>query len=155
MTQPELIIANEFHLDILIGLVSEFCDIDQHPFDRQRVERSLNPLLKHDNYGMVFLVESGGITQSHAEPAFDGYAVVTWGYSLESGGREALIDEIYLQKRGEGLGAIVMTQIFDAMRERGISRMFLETETHNERARRFYSRQGFETDDSIWMSRDL
>jgi len=33
--------------------------------------------------------------------------------------------------------------------------MFLETETHNERARRFYSRQGFEADDSIWMSRDL
>lgn len=26
-----------------------------------------------------------------------GYAIVTWGYSLESGGREALLDEIYLK----------------------------------------------------------
>jgi len=133
----------------LLVLVAEFCEVDQHSFDAGRVRRALGPLLEHDRHGVVYLIED------NTTATVLGYAVLTWGYSLESGGREALIDEIYLRKRGEGLGAIVMTQIFDAMRERDISRMFLETETHNERARRFYSRQGFETDDSIWMSRDL
>jgi hypothetical protein len=34
-------------------------------------------------------------------------------------------------------------------------KMFLETERHNDRARTFYARQGFDADDSIWMSRSL
>lgn len=33
--------------------------------------------------------------------------------------------------------------------------MFLETESPNEGARRFYRRHGFEADDSTWMSREL
>ena len=33
--------------------------------------------------------------------------------------------------------------------------MFLETEAPNERARRFYQRHDFTTEDSIWLSRDL
>ena len=151
MNLPEisLRIATTGETTELLVLVAEFCEVDQHAFDAGRVCRALGPLLEHDRHGVVYLIED------NTTATLLGYAVLTWGYSLESGGREALIDEIYLRKRGEGLGAIVMTQIFDAMRERDISRMFLETETHNERARRFYSRQGFETDDSIWMSRDL
>jgi len=151
MTSPEITVRKAIKEDRkqLLVLVAEFCAIDQHPFDAHRIERSLQPLLEHEDYGIVLMIE---------DPLMDapiGYTVLTWGYSLESGGREALIDEIYLRRRGEGLGAIVMAKIFDAMRERGISRMFLETETHNARARRFYSRQGFDADDSIWMSRDL
>ena len=84
-----------------------------------------------------------------------GYVVITWGYSLESGGREALIDEIYLRRRGEGRGSKVMDALFDDMAARGVVKMFLETETHNHRARRFYARQGFDEDDSIWMSRQI
>ena len=37
----------------------------------------------------------------------------------------------------------------------GASRMFLETESHNQRARGFYTRLGFATEDSVWMSREL
>ena len=85
----------------------------------------------------------------------DSYLVVTWGYSLESGGREALIDEIYLRRRGEGMGSRVMNALFEEMAARGVVKMFLETETHNTRARGFYARNGFAADDSIWTSRDI
>ena len=81
--------------------------------------------------------------------------MITWGYSLESGGREALLDEIYLCQRGLGVGTQVMQALFEDLRGRGIVKMFLETERHNARARTFYARQGFEADDSIWMSRPL
>lgn len=131
-------------LPLLLTLVAEFCELDQHVFDEERVASSLWPLLDNDEHGVVYIVEPD-----------EGYLIVTWGYSLESAGREGLIDEIYLRRRGEGLGAAVMTWLFDEMRRRGIARMFLETETHNDRARRFYAQHDFEADDSIWMSRTL
>ena len=128
----------------MLTLVSEFCVTDQHTFDPDRVTRALVPLLEDDAHGVVYLVDNER-----------GYVVITWGYSLESGGREALIDEIYLRRRGEGLGSKVMDALFDDMAARGVVKMFLETETHNHRARRFYARQGFDEDDSIWMSRQI
>ena len=128
----------------MLTLVSEFCVTDQHTFDPDRVTRALVPLLEDDAHGVVYLADNE-----------QGYVVITWGYSLESGGREALIDEIYLRRRGEGLGSKVMDALFDDMAARGVVKMFLETETHNRRARRFYARQGFVEDDSIWMSRQI
>ena len=136
--------ASAEHLPLLLELVAEFCEVDQHPYDPARVALALGPLLEDDQYGVVYLVNE-----------HSGYLVVTWGYSLESGGREALIDEIYLRRRGEGLGSKVMDALFDDMAARGVVTMFLETETHNRRARRFYARQGFVEDDSIWMSRQI
>lgn len=132
------------HLPLMLTLVSEFCVTDQHTFDPDRVTRALVPLLEDDAHGVVYLVDNE-----------QGYVVITWGYSLESGGREALIDEIYLRRRGEGLGSKVMDALFVEMAARGVVKMFLETETHNRRARRFYARQGFVEDDSIWMSRQI
>ena len=128
----------------MLTLVSEFCVTDQHTFDPDRVTRALVPLLEDDAHGVVYVADNE-----------QGYVVITWGYSLESGGREALIDEIYLRRRGQGLGSKVMDALFDDMAARGVVKMFLETETHNHRARRFYARQGFDEDDSIWMSRQI
>lgn len=128
----------------MLTLVSEFCVTDQHTFDPDRVTRALVPLLEDDAHGVVYLADNE-----------QGYVVMTWGYSLESGGREALIDEIYLRRRGEGRGGKVMDALFVEMAARGVVKMFLETETHNHRARRFYARQGFDEDDSIWMSRQI
>jgi ribosomal protein S18 acetylase RimI-like enzyme len=132
------------HLPLMLTLVSEFCVTDQHTFDPDRVTRALVPLLEDDAHGVVYLADNE-----------QGYVVMTWGYSLESGGREALIDEIYLRRRGEGRGGKVMDALFVEMAARGVVKMFLETETHNHRARRFYARQGFDEDDSIWMSRQI
>ena len=128
----------------MLTLVSEFCVTDQHTFDPDRVTRALVPLLEDDAHGVVYLADNE-----------QGYVVITWGYSLESGGREALIDELYLRRRGEGRGGKVMDALFVEMAARGVVKMFLETETHNHRARRFYARQGFDEDDSIWMSRQI
>jgi ribosomal protein S18 acetylase RimI-like enzyme len=45
--------------------------------------------------------------------------------------------------------------MLDAAESAGASRVFLETEVHNERVRAFYARLGFRTDASVWMSKDL
>lgn len=82
-------------------------------------------------------------------------AVVTWGYSIESGGRDALLDEIYLDVRGQGIGTRLLHTAMAQARAGGARRMFLETEHDNERARDLYLRNGFELERSIWLSRYL
>lgn len=142
--EPLLKRAEIQHLPLLLTLVEAFCALDQHPCEPARVESALRPLLEHDDFGVLYLVNDD-----------KGYVVITWGYSLESCGREGLVDEIYLRQRGQGVGTQVMQALFEDLRRRGIVKMFLETERHNARPRTFYARQGFEADDSIWMSRPL
>ena len=140
-TAPRL--ATRADLKELVNLVREFCEADRHEFDEGRVRSALIPLLESDRHGLVWLA---------GRPA-EGYAVVTWGYSLESGGADALLDEIYLRERGSGHGSELLRHILRDLEARGLKRIFLETERHNEAVRRFYARHGFEEESSIWMCR--
>jgi ribosomal protein S18 acetylase RimI-like enzyme len=131
----------------LIPLIRAFYAVDRHEFDAARVARGLDPLLADDTHGQVWLASDNA--------AAAGYAVVTWGWSLESGGREALLDEIYVRDRGRGLGRELLRHAMAAAADAGASRMFLETEAHNDRVRAFYAHLGFAREDSTWMSADL
>ncbi len=135
--------------ETVVELVAEFCAIDGHPFDPDMVRRALGPLVDEgpEAPGLILLATRDLIA--------DGYAVLTWGYSLESGGREALLDEIYLRTRRQGAGRLLLEAVLDEARAAGARRIFLETERGNRLVRRFYERAGFAADDSIWMSRSL
>jgi GNAT superfamily N-acetyltransferase len=130
----------------LLPLIAEFYAIDQHEYEPAVVERALTGLLESDTYGFVLLA---------AAPDPIGYAVVTWSYSLESGGRDCLLDEFYVRSRGQGIGSALLTASFEAARAGGATRMFLETEAHNARVRGLYARHGFALEDSVWMARPL
>ena len=131
-------------LELLLTLSSEFHEIDRHLHDPVRVRTAIEALLTSDDLGVVYVLGEGL-----------GYALVTWGYSIESGGRDALLDEIYVRERGKGLGGQLLDDVLSDLAARGLPRVFLETEAHNEAVRRFYNLHGFETEGSIWMSRDL
>ena len=140
---------------LVTRLIEEFCQLDHHEFDPDRVELALRPLLVSDEFGVVYLIEQPTGTASPANPCVDnalGYSIVTWGYSIESGGREGLIDEFYLRRPGTGLGSRVFPELLRALAPYQLKVIFLETERPNTAARRFYQRQGFVEDDSIWMS---
>ncbi|MGF1666757.1 MAG: GNAT family N-acetyltransferase [Acidimicrobiia bacterium] len=139
--------AGAAHLDVLVELCRSYCELDHHHFDEVRTRAGLGPLLESDRHGVVWLIGS------ESDPG--GYAVVTWGWSVEGGGAEALLDEIYVHDRGQGVGSAAVVSILDDCRERGMIRVFLETESHNEQARRLYTRLGFVTEESVWMSREL
>ena len=131
----------------LIPLIKEFCEIDNHEFDDARIEKSLVPLLKDTVLGRVIILE--------VEGELKGYAVLTWGWSLESGGREALLDEIYVRKRNQGWGALLLEKVVATAKDNGAKIIFLETELANERVRDFYIRHSFNKEDSIWLSQKL
>jgi GNAT superfamily N-acetyltransferase len=131
-------------LDTLVELHRAFCDVDQHPFDRDRARSAFAPLLADDIRGVVWIVDSPSA-----------YAVLTWGWSIEAGGIEAVLDEIFVAERGRGVGSQLIEHVIADGRRRGLSRIFLETEAPNEPGRRLYERHGFRVDDSIWLSHDF
>jgi GNAT superfamily N-acetyltransferase len=134
-------------LPTLLEMAARYAVLDRHVFDSATATAGFEPLLESDAHGVVWLL--GG----RQEPL--GYAVVTWGWSVEGGGPEALLDEIFVEEQGRGIGSAAVAEIIEDCRARHMLRIFLETEAHNEAARRLYVRNGFVIEDSVWLSKAL
>ena len=151
--------ANSGDLAVLLELVAEYCEADHHTFDPAVAHAGLEPLLGDDTYGAIWLIDptepANGSDGLDGQPSADGYIVVTWGWSIEIGGLEVVLDEFYVRSRGEGRGSEALRIVESDCRRRGVKRIFLETELANERARQLYERHGYRADDSIWMSKEL
>jgi ribosomal protein S18 acetylase RimI-like enzyme len=144
----------------LLGLVAEYCAADGHAFEADRVRAALLPLLADDAHGQVWVhvradgPDADGPLGESSAP-LDGYIVTAWSWSLESGGRECLVDELYVRDRRLGHGRELVERALVAARAHGCRVAFLETEAANDGARSFYQRLGFGLEDSVWLSRPL
>ena len=136
-------------LDDLVAMNTEFSLSDGHQPDPDRARCGLLPLLTSDEHGYVLIARDP--TTRHAL----GYAAICLGWSIEIGGREAVLDEIYARDRGTGLGSELLRHVEDTCARRGVLRIFMETEAPNHRARNLYLRHGYEQQESIWMSKEL
>lgn len=145
---PAIRRATPQDLKSLVPLCRRYCAADHHEFERERTIRGLAPLLETDRHGVVWIAEA-------ADGTIAGYAVVTWGWSVESGGLDALLDEIYTEPKNQGSGSALLDAIEADCARRGCARLFLETERANEAARRLYRRRGYAVEDSIWMQLTL
>jgi ribosomal protein S18 acetylase RimI-like enzyme len=86
-----------------------------------------------------------------------GYLVVTLGYSIERGGRDGFIDDLYLvpSARGHGFGAAVLDFALEQARLLGILMLHLEVDPKNDRAISLYRSRGFAEDGRLLMSLGL
>jgi ribosomal protein S18 acetylase RimI-like enzyme len=86
-----------------------------------------------------------------------GYVVITLGYSIEHGGRDGFIDDLYLipKARGGGRGKKVLEFALAQAIALGIKTLHLEVEIDNERARRVYQAAGFVENNRRLMSKRL
>ncbi len=134
-------------LPAMLTLISEFYEIDRHAYAEDRVVAALAPMLADDSLGQVWVLDDGnGPT---------GYAIITWTWSLESGGRDCILDEIYVREQGTGAGGELIERAISEAETYGALAIFLETEAHNTRVRGFYTRHGLAVEDSVWMSMRL
>lgn len=74
-----------------------------------------------------------------------GFFILTLGYSVENGGTDGFIDDIFLlpHLRGQGLGRQAVTLAIEAAKQAGIRALLLEVEAHNDRAYALYRKMGF------------
>jgi GNAT superfamily N-acetyltransferase len=135
-------------LPLLEQFVRAYYVEDRHSFDESRQPAALAALAAGEPFGRAWLVE---LTERRV-----GYVVLSWGFSVEAGGREACLDEIYLvpEVRGRGLGGRVLALVEAEARAFGVRRIFLEVERHN-RVIGLYRRAGYADHDRFLMSKLL
>lgn len=134
-------------IEILMEFIREFCEVDHHPFDDSTIRVALTKIVSDDSLGRVWLIQ-------HNSEAI-GYIVLTFGYSLEYRGREAVIDEIYILEshRGQGIGKRAIEFVEEVSPSLEIKALHLEVERENIAAQRFYQKVGFEAQDSYLMTK--
>ena len=134
---PVLRTARREDLPDLARFIQGYYRFEGIPFDLYRVERGLVPLLGREDLGRVWLIDAND------RPV--GYLILCFGYSIEKGGRDAMVDEFYIDAnyRGRGIGRRVLDQAIAEARTLGIVSVFLEVDRTNEAAQKLYAGAGF------------
>lgn len=86
-----------------------------------------------------------------------GYAVLTLGYSIEHGGVDGFIDEIYVipAMRNQGIGLALLDRAETEARLRSVKVLHLEAEKRNEKAQALYRSLGYYSQQRVLMSKPL
>ena len=111
------------------------------------LEAGLRKLLADPSLGGVWLIEDERVL---------GHAVVTFGYDLEFGGRDAWLTELWIDEhaRGRGAGSAAVALLDAELRERDVRALHLQVREDNPAAR-LYERTGFERVPRIVMTRRM
>ena len=142
-------LGNESDLDALLDLLGQFALEAGTALPKQHLEAALVPMLQGIELGEIWVLEN---TQE-----LIGYLVIGWGWGIESGGKEALIDEVFIKPshRNQGHGKQLVEHALDHAKQQGAKTVFLETEKSNPESRKLYVDLGFEIEESIWMRAQL
>lgn len=87
---PHLRAATPGDCAVLVELMSEFYAESGYPLNRQRAQLAFSELLADERLGLIWLIQAG--------PEIAGYVVLTLGYSMEYGGRDAFVDDLFIRQ---------------------------------------------------------
>jgi GNAT superfamily N-acetyltransferase len=135
------------HLSLLVQFVRAYYEFDHHKFDEELIRGLLTAIIADNSCGYIWLIETAGEAV--------GYVFLAIGsYSLEYGGRDAFIDEIFLQEnyRGQGIGRQTIEFLKATCAGLGVKALHLEVERHNTSAQGFYRQVGFVDQDRYLMT---
>lgn len=146
----KLQLASTADLPIILPLVTAYHEFETiHRTDQHR-HQALHHLLSDLSLGGIWLIVQG----SHIV----GYIALTFGYSIEFGGRDAFIDEFYIcpRQRGQGLGTKALELIQTEAKSLGIHALHLEVAHTNKRAQHLYTQANFQARNKyLLMSAEL
>lgn len=129
-------VAETSDSDALLRMMAPFNHEEGIAFSADSFRGPLSKLLHDDALGAALMFESGSIA---------GYAVVTWGFDLEFGGRDAFLTEFWIQPpfRGAGMGRRALELIEEFARSQGTHALHLGVRLDNTTATRLYESSGY------------
>jgi ribosomal protein S18 acetylase RimI-like enzyme len=118
-------------------------------FDEPVVRKALHDFLANPEFGKAW------IFSERAPPA--GYIVLTLGYSFEYHGRDAFVDELYVepQYRRRGIARQAMQFLEQQAREMGVKALHLEVDHGNIPALELYRGAGYADHHRYLMTKRL
>jgi GNAT superfamily N-acetyltransferase len=137
-------------LDILLPLMHCLQQDDPWsvPFHEERVRDTVRELLASPSAGCAFLI--------FQDELCIGYLVLSFDFSIEYGGKNAWIDELFVQReyRGRGVGSRAIDFAIQTTRQFGATVLHLEVNRGNP-AIDLYRRFGFEDHDRRLLSKRI
>ena len=137
--------ATNDDVPILLQMMESFCTLEHLHFMADQRHNLILSMLEQKDLGRRFVIECDG------SPA--GYAALCFGFSFEYMGRDAFIDELYIDEksRGKGLGTQTMEYLIGFGEQLGLKAIHLEVDLENERAQNVYRKLGFRGKDRyLW-----
>ena len=133
----------------LLEMMSEFYSHEELKYDKETLQPAIETLINDGRIGEIRLITSG--------VKLIGYFVLTYTYSLEYGGKNALLDELYIREnfRGRGIGKQVLSFVEDFCRDKNIHAIHLQVKRFNPIAKKLYSSVGFKEVDRDFMTKVL
>jgi len=141
--------ATSADLEAVLALHRDFFVEDGYAFREEESRANLALLLDDSSLGRVFVLDDGGTVA--------GYLVLTFGFSLEFHGLNAVVDELYIAPahRGRGLGTQALAAAEAVCRELGIRAVHLVVERYKTGAQALYRSVGFVAYDRDIMSKEI
>lgn len=143
-------LAGPDDLPKLLPLVAAFHEHQGFGTSPEHQHNAVLPLLEGSPHGAIWLIGP--------RRAPVGYVVVSFGWSIEYGGMDAIVDELFVRSavRKRGMGSDALNGLAKALKDGGIKALHLETDQGDETLKRFYQRCKFHTREGYaYMSREL
>ena len=137
--------ARTVDAELLIDLARAFHREDGHPLSAEG-EAALRQIAAGEPMARCWIIR-------RADRAI-GYLVLTLGFSVEHGGRDGFIDDLYLipTARGGGVGSAMIDVALEQACALRIRTLHLEVDPSNERATALYRSRGFAENGRRMMS---
>ena len=130
-------LARPENLDRLLPLAAAFHAEMGIAADDDPRRRALMPLLEGSPFGAVYLMGP--------QRAPIGYVVLTFGWSVEYGGMDAFVDELYIRPgvRRRGIALEALNGLRNMLRSAGIVGLHLEVDKGDAATQALYRKAGF------------
>lgn len=130
-------LAKPENLDKLLPLAAAFHAEMGIAADDDHRRRALTPLLEGSPFGAVYLMGPAR--------APIGYVVLTFGWSVEYGGMDAFVDELYIRPgvRRRGIALEALNGLRNMLRAAGIVGLHLEVDRDDAATQALYHKAGF------------
>ncbi|KAA2316898.1 GNAT family N-acetyltransferase [Pseudooceanicola sediminis] len=111
----------------------------------EALSESVLPLLEGDPHGAIYIIGPNR--------APIGYAALSFGWSLEFGGLDGSLQQIWIRPgvRGRGIGTEVLSSLPRALAQAGLAALHLEVKREDEKTRRLYHLSGFRARDNYML----
>jgi GNAT superfamily N-acetyltransferase len=151
MTDRRIRMAGGGDLDVLVELMREFYAETGMPLDPGVARRAFATLVGDPRLGRVWILQDGDGRGTA------GYVVLTLGYSMEFGGYDAFVDDLFVRPpyRSRGLGRAALDTVIGECRSRDVRAVHLEVDRNNGVAKRLYGAFGFVDHDRELLTRTL
>ncbi len=137
------------HKKHLLRMMSDFYAIDDYQFNHESASKNVDHFTGNDDLGKLFMIQY--------DQQVVGYIILTFGFSFEYGGRDAFIDEFFIEEdfRNMGVGDVVLDLIAVAAEVLSVQAIHLEVEMHNENASKLYIKKGFQSNNRKLLTKTI